>query len=367
MRNLRNAITMLVVAVFVCVFLASPARADEAVQIDNIDLYEEFNSFQIADENIGGGSNLDEAPEPMEEDPEVIYFDYRRLRRKSKDTVVLGYTYSELTLGGGTVDTFDAGREFRSVSWFGYGRGSVRFLTFNLSRSISLQAGVYVGAEGAFFESRYYRGNKVRTSLGIELMLFPNSNRPEWMAMLRLGGAYDLERGYSRDTAYKLDYQHTGLVEAEINLEYTGFFQKTDEFKAWGNQRVKIGWFPVVQVYSKLLMQIDDANRRETFEGPETDNTSWDLQATVMVYGGAWEQGIWRVGPTVGLRLHEANGYFNQDRGTTIVTVNGGAAFTVQLHEHIVVDFNARVIYETDTQRTQGAIGIDVLLFDWGK
>lgn len=365
MRNLRNAITMLVVAVFMCVFLSSPARADEAVQIDSVDLYEEYNSFQIADENVGAGSNLDEAPEPMEEDPEVIYFDYRRLRRKSKDTVVFGYTYSELTLGGGTVDTFDAGREFRSVSWFGYGRGSVRFLTFNLSRAVSLQAGVYVGAEGAFFESRYYRGNKVRTSLGLELTLFPNSNRPEWMAMLRLGGAYDRETGYSRTTAYKLDYQHTGLVEAEINLEYTGFFQKTDEFKAWGNQRVKIGWIPVIQVYSKLLMQIDDANRRETFEGPEADNTSWDLQATVMLYGGAWEQGIWRVGPTVGVRLHEANGYLNQDRGTTIVTLNGGAALTVQLHKHIVADLNARVIYETDTQRTQGAIGINVRLFHW--
>ena len=333
MRNMRFAITGLVV-VFGLFTTATISRADDhaATQAGAV------------------------APDDTAEDPGVTYFDYRRLTLHTDKTIEFGHCFSEFNLGGGALTTLSKGDEFNSTSFFGFGQARSRFLSLNLARPLTIQLGLGVEAEGSVFKSSEYEGDKIRTGIKLEMAFLHNSRDPLWQINARMGPSLDNETGESRTSNYVLNYQRSILWEMEGSFSWLGFFIKTGEYRAWRNQRVRTGFFPNIEVSAKITLQLD-AKRRESFNGPDNDNTAVEFRFTPYLYRGAWEQGIWQFAPIIGVRIHQANGYLSEKRGTDIVTFQFGATGTIQLFKHCFFGANVLFSDETNTGRLQFSAG----------
>lgn len=377
MRNWRSAITSLVVAFLMMVCHSPSARADG----DKIDLYQsyrmqvqavgtgggdadDYRAYDPPEDEIGGATRVGQ-DEPQEGEG-VYAFDFRRTKVSKHKTVVWEYVYSELVLGGGLADTIDDGKEADVVSLFGYMQGSVRFLSINPSRWLSIQLGPRASFEYAAFESGSYEGDKLRLGLQAEAAFLHVHPNPLGSLLVRMGVAYDKETGSSRISNYELDFQESWLLTTEIVLEtYVTRIRSGPAYKVWGNQIIRPAWFHAIQLLARVNVQLDES-RNENMNGPSTDNTSIELQSVAFIYRGAQPNGEWAVGLLLGCRWHEAAGYNSVDHGDTVPTLQYGVVARFQLWKHLMLNVNATLQQELHgTDRISGTIGANLTLFDW--
>lgn len=367
MRHQRDAITSLVVA-FIFMALAPVASADEGS--GKIDLYDTYRSgavqtddsdlraFDPPEDEMGGR-------QAQQEEPGVQNYDFRRTRVQKGKTVIFGYTYSELIVGGGLTDTFSEGDEVDIASAFFYAQGGIRFLTINPSRGSTMQLGVRAGYEYAAFESGSYEGDKQGVHGMLELAWLDTAPKPIGAATFRFGGWYDTESGDSRVSTYELDYQDSYGIRGEIILEeYLTSIPTGVEYRVWRNQIIKPAWFHAGQLIARANIQLGE-DREENFPGPETDNTSFELLGVMYIYKGVQPNGEWAVGALFGARWYKAAGYNSVDSGDTVTALEYGAVARFQLWKHLMLNVNGVVLQELDTGRVSGSIGANLTLFHW--
>jgi len=356
MRNLRCAITNLVVAVFVFMFFTTTAaRADEGVKSGKIDLYQAYRN---------GGDDVvlmaDESLAPSEYDLEITpsetrSFDNRVMSPDEFEGTRWGLIYSELFLGGITGGTLDAGREFRSRFYGGFGQASVRVFSHEVPDSVLIQAGFHVKTRGTIFESNSYKGSKVAGGGGFELAILDISDESPLMSLTaRTTLVLDHEEGKSKDSPYELHFQDSLLFEAEILFEFYGFFIGTgDVYRTTGYDVVKqfeSGWFHASQIRLDLRQRLDE-RRHETFDGPVTDNSRYEFQLIQYVYRGSQPQGEWAVGFLVGDTLSRAAGYKTLKHDKWVNTLQLGLHGRVQLSEHFFLYASTSWLTEIETSR----------------
>lgn len=360
----RAATWLVVVAMIVLVGTSAQAEEPSRDWLDE--------PIELSDQYPRGGPFDDSSDERIELNDSVqldgrwVDYDDEEAFEDEEDPMWIGF--DSLFFGGGVRGVTHAGRERAFNSEFGFAGYSIRNQGWELiDNEVWLQLGLYLTAEASRYQSRYFKGETQRYGAGAEFTLIDMPEQgsegadrlSKWSFTWRFLIAYDLEKGESRTgNGYKLYHQDTTLVRLNGQVELYALFQQSAVRHARNGVVVREGLFPTVALLFDVVQPLHSTRSssasRQGFSDPPSKKDRQSVTARVVVYRGAWRQGLYDIGFDVGGSWYRAAGYNSMPDGRRTEAIYAGLYTRLQLAEDIF--FYLTGGYEQETATHRGAL-----------